>query len=59
MTGQWRRSTRCSTGACLIQRVTDDGTVQVADSKQDDGPILTFEAEAWRAFIAAVKASGS
>jgi hypothetical protein len=58
MTGQWRRSTRCSTGACLLQRVADDGSVQVRDSKEHDGPVLTFDPAAWRAFIDAVKGVG-
>ncbi len=31
------------------------GAVPVRDSKDPDGPALTFTAEAWRAFVADVK----
>ncbi|MFF3003256.1 DUF397 domain-containing protein, partial [Kitasatospora sp. NPDC057940] len=30
------------------------GRVPVRDSKDPDGPVLAFPADAWRAFIAAV-----
>jgi hypothetical protein len=30
-------------------------TVQVRDSKQADGPVLAFDADEWRVFIAGVK----
>ncbi len=55
---EWHRSSYCSTGACTLVRRTGDGTVQVRDSKADDGPILTFDPRRWRAFIDAVKGGG-
>lgn len=55
---EWRRSTYCANGACTLVRLTDDGTVQVADSKQTNGPVLTFDPDAWQAFIDAVKGAG-
>jgi hypothetical protein len=56
--GQWRRSTRCSTGACTIVKIQDGGPVQVADSKLGDAsPILAFDPPSWMAFIDDLKAT--
>ncbi len=59
MNNPWRRSTRCSTGACLeVRRGGKDDGVQVRDSKDANGSVLTFGQDAWRAFIDAVKGAG-
>jgi hypothetical protein len=53
----WRKSTRSgSTGGNCVE-VADNlpGVVYVRDSKDPDGPVLTFEPDAWRAFIEDVK----
>jgi hypothetical protein len=52
----WRKSTRSgATGACVeVQAV--DGAVLMRDSKDPDGPRLTFPIEQWRAFLAGVAA---
>lgn len=53
----WKRSTRCSTGACI--EVGQFGkAVKVRDSKLEESPELTFDAEAWKAFITDVKWGG-
>lgn len=52
--GQWRRSTRCSTGACTAVRLAA-GVVEVADSKLDESPVLRFGPGAWRQFVAAIR----
>lgn len=57
MNHEWRRSTRCSTGACIETRQLENA-VLVRDSKLDDSPVLTFDTEAWTAFIADVKWGG-
>ncbi len=54
---QWVRSSTCTGGAC-VEVAADTDTVQVRDAKQDDGPILTFAPDQWRAFIANVKGGG-
>lgn len=51
----WRKSSRSgSNGACV--EVRDQGAaVQVRDSKDRKGPVLTFTAADWEAFIGGVK----
>lgn len=69
----WKRSTRCSTGACVtvlyrrsshcesgacIEVGQSADAVLVRDSKDPNSPVLTFDTEAWKAFIADVKWGG-
>lgn len=50
----WRRSRRCSTGACVeVARVAEQ--VLIRDSKIPGGAILAFTREEWNAFVAGVK----
>jgi hypothetical protein len=52
---QWRKSSRSVTGECT--EVASDGrSVYVRDSKDRQGPALSFPASAWREFLDAVKA---
>jgi hypothetical protein len=52
----WRKSTRSSNqGQCVEVADNLPGVVHVRDSKDPDGPVLTFEPDAWRAFIKDVK----
>ncbi|NLU69854.1 DUF397 domain-containing protein [Streptomyces sp. HNM0574] len=48
----WLRSSY-STGAnnCVETAVPDSGGLAVRDSKDRDGPVLRFRAEAWDAFL--------
>ncbi|WP_380280190.1 DUF397 domain-containing protein [Kitasatospora purpeofusca] len=53
----WRRSTYSSNGGqCLEVADGHPGVVPVRDSKDPAGPALLFPADAWRAFVTAVKA---
>jgi hypothetical protein len=56
LTAQWRKSSRSSTnGSCVeVRRAT--GAVQVRDTKDRGGPVLSFAPHSWRDFIAAVRA---
>jgi hypothetical protein len=48
----WRKSTRSGgNGQCVEARHRSDGTVQVRDSKDRTGPVLTFTAGGWTAFL--------
>ncbi|MFF0369480.1 DUF397 domain-containing protein [Micromonospora sp. NPDC005087] len=47
----WRTSTRSSGNGNCVEVATADGQVAVRDSKDRPGPVLTFDAPAWRAFL--------
>ncbi len=52
----WRKSSRSGSGGACVE-VRDRGTgVDVRDSKDRGGPVLTFTAIEWRAFLEGVKA---
>ncbi|MGB2569096.1 DUF397 domain-containing protein [Micromonospora citrea] len=54
MTGaRWRTSTRSSSNGGDCVEVADNlpGVVLVRDSKDRDGGVLTFDPDAWRAFV--------
>ncbi|WP_319461926.1 DUF397 domain-containing protein [Micromonospora sp. RTP1Z1] len=53
---RWRKSTRSSGngGACVEVADNLPGLVAVRDSKDPDGPALTFTPAAWRAFLSQV-----
>jgi Domain of unknown function (DUF397) len=46
---QFRRSTRCSTTACVEVATTDAAFVR--DSKDNKSPILRFDAQHWMNFV--------
>lgn len=48
----WRKSTRSGNGECVEVADNLPGIVGVRDSKDPTGPVLTFTARAWRAFVA-------
>ena len=54
----WRKSSYSSGngGACIEVADGLTGVVPVRDSKDPHGPVLVFDAEAWAAFVADVKA---
>jgi hypothetical protein len=50
-----RRSTKCESHHCVaVDRPAVD-QVHMRDSKNPDGPVLTFGAGAWRVFLAGLK----
>ena len=54
---KWFKSTRSGQGGdCVEVAVPDAGGVLVRDSKNPDGPRLTFDRAAWAAFIVETKA---
>ena len=52
---EWRRSSFCGSAAC-VEVAEHEGAFLVRESNTDDGPILTFTAEEWSAFVAGVTA---
>ncbi|GAA1891249.1 DUF397 domain-containing protein [Streptantibioticus ferralitis] len=55
---RWRKSTYSNNqgGECIEVADSTTGLVPVRDSKDPQGPALVFTADAWTAFISAVKA---
>jgi uncharacterized protein DUF397 len=53
----FRRSSQCDTygDACVEVAVGD--VVLVRDSKNPDGPVLSFDASEWSAFLAGVRSN--
>ncbi len=51
--GVWRKATRSGAngGDCVEVADTPDALVAVRDSKDPDGPALSFPASRWRAFL--------
>ena len=54
----WRKSSRSGdNGGTCVEIGTIGPAVAVRDSKHPDGPLLTFNADTWKAFTDQVKAS--
>jgi len=53
---KWLKSSRSNPGACVEVRFIDD-FVQVRDSKDPDGPVLTFTNREWTAFLEGVRSN--
>lgn len=51
----WRRSTRCGSNAC-VEIAKQQDQYLVRDSKNPDGPVLTFTPTEWIAFKAGMVA---
>ena len=53
----WRRASRCVGGDCVEVRETN-GRVQVRDSKNPTGAVLTFAPDVWMDFLAELRQGG-
>ncbi|MEU7902754.1 DUF397 domain-containing protein [Actinoplanes sp. NPDC049118] len=53
---QWRKSTRSSSGNC-VEVMTDPAAVLVRDSKNPDGPVLSFTRATFGDFLSGVRGS--
>lgn len=53
--GTWRKGSRSSESAnCVELRTTPDGGVEIRDSKDSLGPVLTFTVDEYDAFIGSI-----
>ncbi|GIG90967.1 DUF397 domain-containing protein [Plantactinospora endophytica] len=50
----WRKSSRSGQGDCVEVAGDLGGVIGVRDSKEPDGPVLTFTPPAWRTFLTAL-----
>jgi hypothetical protein len=51
----WRKALRSSGDGACVEVAPAAGSVAVRDSKDCTGPMLRFDATAWRVFLARVK----
>jgi hypothetical protein len=58
LSSTWKRSRRSGPqgGNCVEVRRTNDGIIQVRDSKDPHGPVLALTPAAWHTFIDGIKA---
>ncbi len=55
MESSWRKSSYSGDNGGECVEVTTGGAVLVRDTAERSGPVLTFTAEAWRAFTATIR----
>lgn len=51
----WRKATRSIGNGACVEVAPADGMVAMRDSKNPDGPILTYTADEWNAFLDGAK----
>jgi Domain of unknown function (DUF397) len=51
----WRKSSASSSNANCVEVRGQEDAVDVRDSKHPDGPVLSFAAGEWAAFVTSVK----
>ena len=52
----WRKSTRSAAAGHCVEVANVTAAVLVRDSKDADGPVLTFAATKWTDFVAGIRA---
>jgi hypothetical protein len=50
----WRTALSCNGGTCIKVAASGE-SILIADSKEPDGPILTYTPAEWREFLAGAK----
>jgi len=55
MDSNWRKSSYSGSNGGECVEVAATGAVLVRDTADHSGPVLTFTAEAWRAFTASIR----
>ena len=50
----WRVARGCNGGECVRVAATD-GTVLIGDTKDPRGPVLSYTAAEWRAFVEGIR----
>lgn len=54
-TPSWKKSSRCESSACVEVAFAEEHAVLLRDSKEAEGPILTFSAPQWTSFVTALR----
>jgi hypothetical protein len=53
---EWRKASECSADADCVEVACGHERYLIRDSKDPDGPVLTFTRDEWAAFVAGVRA---
>ncbi|PZF96407.1 DUF397 domain-containing protein [Micromonospora endophytica] len=53
----WKKSTRSNAGDC-VEVATPPQAVMIRDSKDRQGPVLSFTADQWTGFVQRIKSGG-
>ena len=54
MNSQWIKSSRSAANGQCVEARFHRSQVQIRDSKDQAGPVLSFDPQAWREFVTAV-----
>jgi hypothetical protein len=52
---RWTKAASCAGGNCVQVASTGDGLVLIGDSKNADGPVLSYTRAEWVAFLEGAK----
>jgi hypothetical protein len=52
---RWTKAASCAGGNCVQVASTGDGRVFIGDSKNVDGPVLSYTRDEWVAFLEGAK----
>jgi hypothetical protein len=52
---QWRKARRSANNGACLELAPASGQIYIRDSKDQDGPIVSFSGYSWRLFVADVK----
>jgi len=55
LTPSWKKSTRSNGSDACVEARTQGESVEVRDTKDRSGPVLTFTSEAWTSFLKDVR----
>ncbi|MBM0276047.1 DUF397 domain-containing protein [Micromonospora tarensis] len=53
---RWKKSTRSNGGGNCVEVARPSQVVMVRDSKDHQGPVLSFDAEQWVGFVQGIRA---
>jgi hypothetical protein len=56
---QWRKARRSANNGACVELAGANGVVAIRDSKDPEGPVLTYSADTFRRFLEAAKRATS
>jgi hypothetical protein len=56
---QWRKARRSANNGACVELAGTNGLIAIRDSKDPEGPVLSYSADAFRTFLEAAKRATS